>query len=222
MPVICPLCLERDEQPAVVEGADDCRYYLCRNCRLIFVDPEQLPSREEETARYLTHENSIENEGYVTFLNRLLRPMLPFLDPAMRGLDFGSGPGATLSELVRREGIACEDYDPLFNDRTLEPPYDFILSTECFEHFHRPHRDIARICSLLRPGGLLGVMTEQWSTLEQFARWYYTQDRTHTSFYHEATLRFLCQRFPLKILRMVDNRVVIFQKVLGREGRFSA
>lgn len=169
-------------------------------------------SPEEEKARYATHENSIENDGYVRFLNRVLHPMLPFLDKTMRGLDYGCGPGPTLSQLVRQHGIACEDYDPLFANGDLRPPYDFILSTECFEHFHNPSQDIHRLCSLLKPGGLLGIMTERWATLEQFAMWNYTTDPTHTSFYHDDTFTFLCNRFALELLWHDENRVMILRR----------
>jgi hypothetical protein len=207
----CPLCLVSD-QITDVSGADGRRYYLCHSCSLIFVDPCHHLSPEDEKARYVLHENSIEDAGYVRFLNQVLHPMLPYLDRTMRGLDYGSGPGPTLSQLVRLEGIACEDYDPLFADRPLQPPYDFIFATECFEHFYSPNRDIRRLCTLLRPGGLLGVMTERWATLEQFATWRYTRDATHTSFYHENTFRFLCDRFCLDLLWQDESRVVILRR----------
>ena len=42
-------------------------------------------SPEEEKARYLMHQNSIEDDDYVRFLNRVLHPMLPYLDKTMRG-----------------------------------------------------------------------------------------------------------------------------------------
>jgi len=210
MPITCPLCLVCGET-AEVPGADRRRYHLCRRCFLIFADPCQHLSPEEERARYTTHENRIENEGYVRFLNRVLRPMLPYLDKGMRGLDYGCGPGPTLSALLRRHGLACDDYDPFFASRSLRPPYDFIVSTECFEHFYRPNEEIRRLCDLLNPGGLLGIMTERWATLERFATWYYTRDPTHTSFFHEKTFQFMCDRFGLDRLWQDENRVVILR-----------
>jgi SAM-dependent methyltransferase len=179
---------------------------------LIFVDPAHFLSPEREKARYATHENGIKNEGYVAFLYRLLRPMLPLLDAKMRGLDYGSGPGPTLSVLARQHGIACEDYDPFFANRPLHPPYDFIFSTECFEHFHQPAKEFQRIHDLLKPGGLLGIMTEHWTTLPAFAEWYYTKDPTHVSFYHANTFDFACNRFEFKSVWRDDKRVVILRR----------
>jgi SAM-dependent methyltransferase len=209
--LICPLCLVSG-QTTEVHGADRRRYYLCGNCSLIFTDPEHDLSPAEAKAFYLTHENSSENSGYVNFLNRVVQPMLAHLDRGMRGLDYGCGPGPTVSLLVQRQGIACDDYDPLFADRPLRPPYDFIFSTECFEHFRRPEVELRRISSLLRPAGLLGVMTERWTTLEAFANWYYTRDPTHVCFYHAKTLDFVCRQFSFTPVWMDASRVAILRR----------
>jgi SAM-dependent methyltransferase len=207
----CPLC-QTSASITDVRGADDRRYHLCGKCWLIFADSSHYLSPAEEKAHYETHNNSIEDEGYVQFLNRVIQPMLPYLHKGMRGLDYGSGPGPTLSQLVMRQGIACQDYDPFFADRPLQPPYDFVFSTECFEHFHDPQAEIKRICGLLKPGGLLGVMTEYWTTLDSFADWWYTRDPTHVSFYHANTFDFLCHHFGLTIPWQDGSRVVILQR----------
>jgi SAM-dependent methyltransferase len=211
MPHICPLCLVSG-QTTDVHGPDNRRYHLCHNCSLIFVNPCHRLSPEDEKTRYTTHNNSIENDGYVRFLHRLVHPMLPYLDATMRGLDYGCGPSPTLSKLLRRQGMMCDDYDPFFACRPLRPPYDYIFSTECFEHFHYPNKEMQRLCSLLQPGGLLGIMTEQWSTLEHFATWHYPRDRTHTSFYHEHTFAFLSRQFGWNMLYTEGNRVVILRR----------
>lgn len=207
----CPLCL--DFGPTTpVRGADLRRYYLCANCSLIFADPKHNLSPAQEMAIYLNHRNGINNPGYVDFLNRVIQPMLLRLDCGMRGLDYGCGPGPTLSHLVQRHGIVCEIYDPLFADQPLRPPYDFIFATECFEHFHHPEIEIGRISSLLKAGGLLGIMTERWTTREQFPAWYYTLDPTHVCFYHARTLDFVCKRYGFKLVWMDESRVAILRR----------
>jgi len=207
----CPLCLVLGKT-TYVRGADHRRYYLCGNCSLIFSDPEHDLSPTQEKAFYLNHENSIKNPGYVDFLHRVIQPMLSRLDCGMKGLDYGCGPGPTLSHLLQRHGIVCEIYDPLFADHPLRPPYDFIFATECFEHFHHPEIDIRRISSLLKPGGLLGLMTERWTTPEQFVSWYYTRDPTHVCFYHERTLDFVCHRYGFAPTWMDESRVAILRR----------
>lgn len=211
----CPLCSVPGPMNAV-RGADERRYHLCGVCHLIFADPVHRLSADRERAHYETHENSIENPGYVRFLNRLVEPMLPHLDGGMRGLDYGCGPGPTLSLMLRRQGIACDDYDPFFADHPLRPPYDFVVSTECFEHFHQPAAEIERIRSLLKPGGLLGIMTEQWTTLAAFAAWYYTRDPTHVSFYHAKSFEFICRQLGFAPVWSDGTRVAILRRLLRR------
>ncbi len=207
----CPLCLEAGPK-RTVRGADRRTYLLCETCRLIFADSSQHPGAKEERARYETHLNCIDDEGYVRHLRRLLDPLLPYLHPGMRGVDFGCGPGPALSKLIRRHGIRCEEYDPFFLPRTLCPPYDFIVSTECFEHFHRPAETIERVVRMLTPGGLLGVMTEQWVTVEQFGEWYYTRDPTHVSFFHADTFDYLCRVHALETLYRAEDRVIVLRR----------
>jgi len=68
----------------------------------------------QERARYQTHNNSLDCPGYVKFLKPALSSVMGQVAVGSRGLDFGCGPGPTLSVLLRREGYPCEDYDPLF------------------------------------------------------------------------------------------------------------
>ena len=37
-------------------------------------------------------------------------------------------------------------------------------------------------------------MTEQWTDLSRFGRWYYTRDETHVFFYHHETFKLDCRR----------------------------
>ncbi|MFQ6370821.1 methyltransferase domain-containing protein [Shewanella sp. YIC-542] len=207
----CPLC--GDQQPKMAVPARVARRYLrCSGCQLIFLHGGDRLSLAEERAYYATHENSIDDAGYVAFLTRLLKPVLPLLTPAMAGLDFGCGPGPTMSALLARHGIRCDDYDPAFFPIALQPSYDFILASECFEHFHQPATELGRLCSLLPPGGILGVMTDRWQSEAQFYDWHYTRDPTHCSFFHLDSFRWICRHYGLTLCYHDERRVVILQK----------
>lgn len=212
MPTPCPLCNTSPPHP-VTPGADQRKYYRCTHCSLIFVDPGYFLSPEAEKRHYSTHENYLHNEGYVRFLNQILEPMLPFVDSNMQGLDYGCGPGPTLSLLLQQQGISCDNYDPFFTQAPINPPYDFILATECFEHFFFPAKEMQKICAWLKPGGLLGVMTERQTTPEQFKTWYYTKDPTHIVFYHTDTFDYLCRHYGLVRLWDDTKRVSIFRRL---------
>jgi len=207
----CPLCRSKGSL-APVQGADARRYLHCARCALIFVDPRDYLSRQEQVAHYRTHENGIHQPGYVAFLRRIIDPMLEHLDSTMRGLDFGCGPGPTIAPILAQHGIQCANYDPFFANSVLEPPYDFIFATECCEHFTSPGDEFQRLHALLRPGGHLGIMTELWTDLPTFGRWYYTRDATHVSFFHANTIAYLCDRYSFEQLPTSDARTVILKK----------
>jgi hypothetical protein len=58
-----------------LSASDNRRYFACGTCHLAFVHPQDYLSADEERAFYDTHENSIEDEGYVRFLNVLVEPL---------------------------------------------------------------------------------------------------------------------------------------------------
>jgi SAM-dependent methyltransferase len=168
---------------------------------------------EQEKNRYLTHINGIDQPGYVKFLNRAIEPSLNFLTKEMIGLDFGCGYAPTLSKILKSHDIKCEDYDPIFFKTNLKNSYDFIFSTEVFEHFFYPNKEIKMLNALLKNGGYLIVMTERWTSLSKFNDWYYTKDPTHVSFYHNQTFRFICQQFSFDVKFDDGNRVIILKKI---------
>jgi SAM-dependent methyltransferase len=205
----CRLCLHNEL--TALRRADTQRYYLCRRCGLIGVHPEDLPARAEEKERYLLHENGPDHAGYRAFLSRAIDPAMPFLRAGMKGLDYGCGHTPTLSGLLQERSLPCDDYDPLFFPNK-PGRYDFIFSTEVFEHFFEPRRDIAKITGHLNPGGLLIVMTERYQTIEQFADWYYPSDPTHVAFYHDDTFRFIRETYNFETVYDDGHRLIILRK----------
>lgn len=183
----CPLCGGRAAPfaPGAARGA-----LRCGVCALTFVPPQRRLSPGAEKARYETHENRPDDPGYRAFLDRLLEPLSRRLTPGAEGLDFGCGPGPTASVMMRERGFAMTDYDPYFvpDEAALERDYDFIVCTEVLEHLREPRETLDLLERLLRPGGMLGVMTTLLADDGAFATWWYAQDPTHIAFYKEETL----------------------------------
>jgi len=190
-------------------------YFFCENCYLISVDKKCFPSGEKEKQRYLTHNNGIQFQGYVDFLSRAITPSLQFLRKGMTGLDYGCGHAPTLSRLMESHGYPCENYDPFFVKHPLDKKFDFIFSTEVFEHFFYPERELRKIKSLLNENGLLTVMTQRWKDRDHFAHWQYARDTTHVCFYHSRTFDFICEEFGFEKLHD-DGRELLILKALEK------
>jgi SAM-dependent methyltransferase len=184
-------------------------YYRCRRCCLVFVPPRQYLSPADELAQYQLHRNDPGDSGYRRFLGRLYEPLQARLAPHSRGLDFGCGPGPTLSQT----GHHVQLYDCFFApDRSvLAGSYDFITATEVVEHLHCPGEELNRLWALLRPGGHFGVMTKLVLDREAFSRWHYKNDPTHVSFFSRPTFDWLAGEWGADI-EFAGQDVIIFTK----------
>ena len=212
----CPLCEGTDVAAfAWVNGRS---YLECRVCRLVFLLPAERPGAGEERARYEEHRNDPQDPSYRAFLDRLCAPLVERLAPGARGLDYGSGPGPTLSVMLEERGFPTEVYDPYFapDPAVLRRTYDFVTCTETVEHFFAPGREFSTLGGLLRPGGLLAVMTEVLEG-QRFEEWHYVRDPTHVAFYRDSTLRWIAGAHGWDLERPHRN-VALFRKGEGATG----
>ncbi|MDR5867508.1 class I SAM-dependent methyltransferase [Halomonas koreensis] len=207
----CPLCAS----PHPVAYHRDARrdYLQCRQCELVFVPAEQRLGPDEEKAVYDRHENSPDDPGYRRFLSRLFEPLAARLPPGARGLDFGAGPGPTLSVMFEEVGHPMAIYDPFYapDRRALAARYDFITATEVVEHLFAPGAELERLAGLLAPGGWLGLMTKRVRSAEAFAGWHYILDPTHVCFFSEASFRWLAARLDMAVSFPSDD-VALLQR----------
>ncbi|PRY63437.1 methyltransferase family protein [Vreelandella songnenensis] len=207
----CPLC----DATTVTHYHQDRRrdYYQCGTCQLVFVPPEQHLSAALEKAEYDRHQNSPHDTGYRDFLGRLFTPLLAKLPAGACGLDFGAGPGPTLSVMFEEAGHPMAIYDVFYapDPEALRKPYGFITATEVLEHLARPGQVLAQLLGQLEPGGYLGVMTKRVSTKDAFTRWHYINDPTHVCFFSEATFTWWAQKHHLAV-EFPGNDCVILQK----------
>ena len=207
---LCPLCRASQGRPFYRDSRE---YFRCPVCTLVFVLPCQFLSSKEEKSVYDLHYNSADDPGYRRFLARLFGPLSQRLAPNSCGLDFGSGPGPTLSVMFEEAGHSMEIYDPFFAPETiaLQRKYDFIVASEVVEHLHDPRRELDRLWSCLKPNGLLGIMTKRVIDRDAFSRWHYKNDPTHVCFFSTATFQWLADHWG-SILTFPDKDVVLFTK----------
>lgn len=164
-------------------------YWFCQDCEYIFREPSERPTVTEEKARYDEHRN-VESPGYRAFYSGLLQAV-DELHVKGQGLDFGCGPTAYLSTLLAERGLeSVANFDPFFrNDlAVMDRSYDFITSTEVFEHLREPRETFQRLLRMLNPGGFLLLMTSAPpKDLAEFDNWSYRRDLTHIGFFSRKT-----------------------------------
>lgn len=207
----CPLC---DGQSVAEYHTDKRRDYLqCGDCKLVFVPSHQQLSQQDEKAAYDFHQNSPNDVGYRQFLSRLSGPLMDRLEANSQGLDFGCGPGPTLSVMLEEQGHKVALYDIYYahNPSVLVGEYDFITSTEVIEHLSQPGVELQRLWGLLKPGGYLGLMTKQTTNREAFAGWHYKNDPTHISFFANHSFGYLGQQWG-SAPEFIGADVIIFRK----------
>lgn len=208
---ICPLCKGTDNQ---FYHEDKRRQYLqCQSCQLVFVDPSQRLTPEQEKAIYDQHENDPSDQGYRRFLSRIADPLDERLGENQQGLDFGCGPGPALAQMMRERGHNVDLYDLYYypQPEILNKQYDFVMATEVIEHLYRPDEVWQQWLNLLKPGAYLGLMTKLVRDVEAFSTWHYKNDQTHVLFFSRATFEYLAERDSLD-LEFIGNDVILLRK----------
>lgn len=181
-------------------------FHFCDACEFVFVDPQDCPCAEEEKARYETHNNNFEDEGYRNFLKPYWHPFQGAASYSI--LDFGSGPNPALSEQLRRQGHQVWSYDPYFSPQFPEDhKFDFVFCCEVIEHCREPLTEIQRMLSVLTSEGEIWIRTELLD-LPKFSTWWYVRDPTHICFLSEKTFQKIAQTLGLELLERGPLRVL--------------
>ena len=206
---LCPLC-ESDQNDLFLEEQHRL-YFRCQMCLLVFVPSQYFLDLDEEKSRYDLHENDAEDKGYRKFLNRLCTPFNERLSAKSHGLDFGSGPGPTLSIMLEELGHSMQIYDKFYapNEDVWSQKFDFVTATEVVEHLHQPKQELDRLWSVIKPGGYLGIMTKLVLSQESFKTWHYKNDETHVSFFSKETFEWLAAKWHIELTFLGDDVIII-------------
>jgi SAM-dependent methyltransferase len=183
-------------------------------CNLIFVPLQQHLSLGAERSRYALHTNSLDDSGYVRYLQEVVSwvQRIRIADPSV--LDFGSGENQVLSVLLNKQGIRCTAYDPVYGigQDALGAKYDIVVVCEVIEHLRILRTEVENIGGLLKPGGFLLLRTEMVSLGVAFNDWWYVQDQTHINFFSKQTVETLSQILSLTIHATDDKRFFLLKK----------
>jgi SAM-dependent methyltransferase len=205
----CLLCHNESTAP-FFEGNSQ-RFVKCSDCGTVYRDPGYFISAEAEKARYLTHNNDIEDERYQQFVSPITSSVMKDFPREATGLDFGAGTGPVIAKVLTDQGFAIQLYDPFFHpdQSVLEKTYHFIVCCEVIEHFHKPLEEFKLLKRLLKPGGKLYCMSELLVSAQDFGNWYYKDDPTHVIFYSEENLKWIRRSVGFSNVK-IDGRLIIY------------
>jgi len=209
----CPLCY--GDESSLYNKDETGEYRLCLCCSLVYVLEHVHLSEEDEKARYDLHTNSPQDEGYRKYLRKVSKPVLERVSAGAKGLDFGSGPGPTLSLLFEEAGHDMNIYDHFYakDEKVLCSSYDFITSTEVVEHLYKPREVLDMLWNMLSTKGLLCILTQPYVQQADFKTWYYKKDPTHVCFFSLETMHWLARQWKAE-LEIISKDIFIFNKTI--------
>ncbi len=191
-------------------------FFHCSSCEFIFKDATSYVSTERELQQYENHNNSFESPGYVQMFQDFMDVTIaPYRHEIKTALEFGSGPGPVLAELLKREGFEVDLYDKYFSPEKVykNKQYDLITSTEVIEHIDNTLELFSFFKTHLKSGGYLALMTQfHDNTQEGFLKWWYRKDPTHITFYRPHTFKVLAEKFDFTLLNFDHKKTVLLQR----------
>ena len=213
--MVCPVC--RSESYSLFYSRGTRRYHRCGACGFIQLDESCRLDEPDEKQRYLLHDNSFENTGYIAYLEKFIeQSVLPNCPKGASILDFGSGPVPVLSILLRRLGFEVTSFDRYFCDDPsyTEKRYDLIILLEVIEHLADPVDVLSRLGALLVPGGRIVIRTMTTGNMDQeaFSSWWYKEDPTHISFFSIDSFSILGKELSLNVGECGKNGAIFTQK----------
>ncbi len=207
--------------PVEAFSVRDILYHRCPTCGGIVRDSVSFLAPEAEIRRYRLHRNTLEDDGYRTWLESFLSDVLRATDgrlflgdiPIRTVLDYGSGPHPAFVELVRERGFHVRGWDPYFapDDLPKLEEADLVTAIEVVEHFRDPRLEFSRIAGTVARGGWLAIGTHIVPERD-FGSWWYREDPTHVAFWTERAFTCLAEANRLRYRGIIGPNRFLFSK----------
>ena len=209
----CYICKESTKK--FLNNKTNISFYHCENCEFICKEPSLYQAIELQKERYDLHENSANSDGYRAYFQRFLDFTLPLVGSPKSALDFGCGESSLLASMLKEQNIECDYYDPIYHPKGLKAKkkYDLIVTTEVFEHLHKPQEVFATLLEHLNDGAYLAIQTEfHPNNTELFKKWYYHQDPTHIVFFRAKSFEVLANLHNTKLIADNKKNMLLIKK----------
>ena len=209
----CYICKESMQK--FLNDKTNIYFYHCNSCEFVCKEPSLYQDIELQKERYDLHENSAHSEGYRAYFQRFLDFTLPLVGSPKNALDFGCGESCLLASMLKEKNIECDYYDPIYHPKTLQSnsKYDLIVTTEVFEHLHKPQEVFNMLLEHLNDGGYLAIQTEfHPNNTELFKKWYYHLDPTHIVFFRAKSFEVLAKLHNTKLIADNGKNMLVIKK----------
>jgi hypothetical protein len=214
---LCKIC--QSSTKSIIDTKKELIYYRCDICGFIYLDDTYMVDKVQEKKQYDQHNNSLENEGYVQMFEDLIDLSIePYRENIQTVLEFGSGPEPVLAELLERRALEVDIYDLYYSSQKIYEgkKYDLITSTEVFEHLEKPLEVLGLLVKNLHENAYVVLMTKFPPKGDnEFLAWWYRRDPTHISFFTPKSFEVIAERVGLKVLKIINENIVVFQKSRG-------
>ncbi|MCW8838795.1 MAG: class I SAM-dependent methyltransferase [Thiovulaceae bacterium] len=211
----CKLC--NNPVTNIIDSRNNWEFFHCKKCEFIFKNESDFVSREDELKQYNNHNNTMDSPGYVEMFEKFMDATFDeYIKDIKRVLEFGSGPGPVLSELLKNSGLNVDIYDKYFSPKKVYEgkKYDLITSTEVIEHIENPKDIFDFFASHIKKSGYLALMTQfHTNDAEDFKKWWYKNDPTHICFFRPHTFEVLAQKSGFKVLKHDSKKSILLQRI---------
>jgi len=210
-------CLICDAKSLMIkDDKNGWEFFHCKRCEFIFKNPADYVDATDELKQYKNHNNTRESRGYVEMFEKFIKDTFEeYLEDIDKVLEFGSGPGPVLSELLKERGLKVDIYDKYFSPKEVYKgkKYDLITSTEVIEHIDNPVKIFDFFASHVKKDAYLALMTQfHTNDAEEFKKWWYKNDPTHICFFRPKTFEVLASMSGFEVLKHDSKKSVLLQK----------
>lgn len=211
----CKIC--NNPTISFLDERNNWEFFHCKECEFIFKNPTNYIDKTNELKQYNHHNNTIESPGYIEMFEKFIDATFqPYMKDIKTALDFGSGPGPVLSELLKQKGLSIDIYDKFFSPQKIyeNKQYDLITSTEVIEHIQNPLEIFKLFSKHIKKGGYLALLTQfHKNEMKDFKKWWYKNDPTHICFFKSRTFEVLAKMSGFEVLSDDLVKSVLLKKI---------